>query len=89
MSYSLDVNVLLYASDTASPLYPTAHEFVRSCIAGGDLFYITWPTVMGYMRIATHPSIFDEPLTTGEAMANVQALLDLPHCRCLGEEDGF
>lgn len=89
MSYSLDVNVLLYASDTASPLHATAHEFVQSCMAGGGLFYIAWPTVMGYLRIATHPSIFNEPLTTQEAMTNMQALLDLPHCRYLAEEDGF
>lgn len=89
MSYSLDVNILLYASDASSPLHAPARNFVQSCVSGGDLFYITWPTVMGYLRIATHPSIFDEPLTTRQAMANVETLLDLPHCRCLAEEDGF
>ena len=89
MSYSVDVNILLYASDTSSPMYAAARDFLQSCIGGGDLFYIAWPTVMGYLRIATHPSIFDEPLTTRQAMANVQTLLDLPHCRCLAEEDGF
>lgn len=89
MSYSIDVNILLYASDTSSPMHAAARDFLQSCIGGGDLFYIAWPTVMGYLRIATHPSIFDEPLTTRQAMANVQTLLDLPHCRCLAEEDGF
>lgn len=89
MSYSLDVNILLYASDASSPLHAPARDFVQSCVSGSDLFYITWPTVMGYLRIATHPSIFDEPLTMRQAMANVETLLDLPHCRCLAEEDGF
>ena len=37
-----------------------------------DLFYLIWPTIMGYLRIVTHPSIFDEPLTPEEAMANVE-----------------
>ena len=73
MSYSLDVNILLYASDTSSRLHTAASGFLQSCMEGGDLFYVAWPTVMGYLRIATHPS-FDEPL-----MANVQTLLDLPH----------
>ena len=54
-----------------------------------DILYLSWPTIMGYLRIATHPSIFDEPLTPDEAMANVETLLNLPHCRCLAEEDGF
>lgn len=89
MSYSIDVNVLLYASDRSSPLHAPASGFLQSCLEGGDLFYIAWPTVMGYLRIATHPSIFDEPLTTQQAIANVQTLLDLPHCRCLTEDDGF
>ena len=89
MSYSLDVNILLYASDASSSLHAPARDFVQSCVRGGDLFYITWPTVMGYLRIATHPSIFDEPLTMRQAMANVETLLDLPHCRCLAEEDGY
>ncbi|MYD97418.1 MAG: hypothetical protein F4X98_08540 [Gammaproteobacteria bacterium] len=64
MSYSLDVNILLYASDTSSRLHTAASGFLQSCMEGGDLFYIAWPTVMGYLRIATHPSIFDEPLTS-------------------------
>lgn len=89
VSYSLDVNILLYASDTSSPLHAAASAFLKSCMEGGDLFYIAWPTVMGYLRTATHPSIFDEPLTTQQAMANVQTLLDLPHCRCLAEDGGF
>ena len=89
MSYSLDVNILLYASDTSSPMHAAARGFLQFCMEGSDLIYVTWPTVMGYLRIATHPSIFNEPLTTKQAMANIQTLLDLPHCRHLSEEDGF
>ena len=32
---------------------------------------------MSYLRIATHPSIFDEPLTPEEAMVNVETLINL------------
>jgi toxin-antitoxin system PIN domain toxin len=44
---------------------------------------------MGYLRMATHPSIFAQPLTPDEAASNVGSLLDLPHCRALAEEEGF
>ncbi|MGH8480173.1 MAG: type II toxin-antitoxin system VapC family toxin [Gammaproteobacteria bacterium] len=89
MSFALDVNLLLYASDTESPLHERARGFLESCMRGGELFCLGWPTVMGYLRIATHPSVFARPLVPAEAEANVEALLGLPHVRCLAEEDRF
>ena len=89
MSYSLDVNILLYSSDASSPFHAKAKSFLESCMSRSDVLYLSWPTIMSYLRIATHPSIFDEPLTPEEAMANVETLLNLPNSRCLAEEDGF
>jgi len=89
MSYSLDVNLLLYASDSSSPHHAKAKAFVESCLVRPDVLYLAWPTVMGYLRMATHPSIFDQPLAPEEAMANIEAFLNLAHARCLSEEDGF
>lgn len=89
MSFALDVNLLLYASDTESPLHERARVFLESCMRGGELFCLGWPTVMGYLRIATHPSVFARPLGPAEAETNVEALLGLPHVRCLAEEEGF
>ena len=89
MSFSCDVNVLLYASDSSSPVHEPAQRFLTQATAGGDLFCLGWPTVMSYLRIATHPGIFSAPLTPGEALRNVDALVALPHVRLLSEEDGF
>src|SRR5208282_4886268 len=44
---------------------------------------------MSYLRIATHPRIFSAPLSPAEALANVSALLGLPHVRTLSEQDCF
>jgi hypothetical protein len=54
-----------------------------------EVFTVGWSTVMGYLRIATHPAIFDRPLSPDEAMANIEMLLNLPQVRFLSEEDGF
>lgn len=89
MSFSLDVNILLYASDSSSPHFERAKAFVESCIARKEVFSLAWPTVMSYLRIATHPAVFDHPLSPGEAMANIETLLNLPHARFLSEEEGF
>ena len=89
MSYSLDANVLLYASDRSSERHRAAREFLQSCAAQPDVLCLTWPTLMAYVRIATHPNIFAAPLTPDEALTNVNALLALPQTRVVSERDGF
>jgi hypothetical protein len=39
--------------------------------------------------MATHPRLFSSPLSHGDALANLDALMQLPHCRVIGELDGF
>ena len=89
MSYSIDVNLLLYASDRSSDRYEPARRFVESCAAGPEILCLAWPTLMSYLRIATHPRIFAAPLDPGEALGNVTALAGLPHVRVVSELDGF
>ena len=89
MSFGVDVSILLYASDGSSPLHDKATAFLEHCANGREVFCLAWLTIMSYLRMATHPSIFERPLTHDEAMRNVEALLSLAHCRVIGEEDGF
>jgi len=44
---------------------------------------------MSYLRISTHAAIFANPLSTEEAIGNIEAFLRVPHMRVLSEEDGF
>ncbi len=89
MSFGVDVNILLYASDGSSPLHEKATAFLDQCANGREVFCLAWLTIMSYLRMATHPSIFERPLTHADAVRNVEALLSLPHCRVIGEEEGF
>ncbi len=89
MSYSVDVNVLLYASDQANTRYNKAIQFLRSRESDPELFCISWPTLMAYIRISTHPSIFSQPLSPDEALGNVESLTGLPRVRVLLDDDGF
>lgn len=89
MSYAIDVNVLLYASDRSSDRHDPARRFVERCAEGPELLCLAWPTVMGYLRIATHPAIFAEPLSPAEALGNISALLAVPHARSVSELDDF
>jgi len=89
VSYSLDVNVLLYASDRSSDRHPQARRFLEARAAGPEILCLTWPTLMAYLRIATHPRIFSAPFSPDEAIGNIAALLALPHVRPLSELNGF
>ena len=89
MSYTVDVNVLLYASDQASPRSERAMELVERLARGPEIAYLFWPTVMAYLRIATHPSIFSRPLSAAEATTNIEGLLSRRHVQSPGEQDRF
>lgn len=89
MSATLDANLLVYASNTADPLHERAEALVRRLAAGPDIVYLFWPTLLGYLRIVTHPAILPRPLSARDAIANVEALLDRPHVRAPGEAEAF
>jgi hypothetical protein len=89
VSYSLDVNLLLYASDRDSAHFKTATAFLADRASDPELCCVAWPTLMAYVRMATHPRIFGRPLAPGDALDNVAALLALPRVRAVNEDEGF
>lgn len=89
MSATVDANILVYASNTADPMHVPAVELVRRLAAGPELIYLFWPTLLGYLRIVTHPAILPRPLTPVQAMRNIEALLDRPHVRVAAETETF
>jgi toxin-antitoxin system PIN domain toxin len=89
MSATVDANVLLYASDRSSRFHPAARETLERLVAGPDILYVFWPVVTSYLRIATHPAIFQTPLSEQEAVDNVSRLLSVPFVRTPGEVEGF
>jgi toxin-antitoxin system PIN domain toxin len=89
LSFTVDANVLLYASDEASEYHRQARALLDRVASGDELVYLFWPTVIAYLRIATHPAIFERPLPPADALANVERLLALPHVQTTGEHDRF
>jgi toxin-antitoxin system PIN domain toxin len=89
VSYTVDANVLLYASDEASSLHERALELVEGMARGPEICYLFWPTIMAYLRIATHPHVFARPLSAAQALGNVEQLLVRPHVQAPGEQERF
>ncbi|GBE23032.1 MAG TPA: PIN domain-containing protein [Actinobacteria bacterium] len=89
MSLTVDTNLLVYASDTESPLHGRARGLLADLAKGPDLVYVFWPVVMGYLRITTHPAVFVNPLEPAAARDNIADLIDRPHVRMPGEGRRF
>jgi toxin-antitoxin system PIN domain toxin len=89
LSLTVDANILVYATNEAEPVYPQARALLERLAAGPDLFYLFWPSVLGYLRIVTHAAILPHPLRPRDAMSNVDVLLARPHIRAAGEVEGF
>jgi uncharacterized protein len=89
MSVTVDANVLVYASNEADRVHAVARALVERLAGGPGLVYLFWPTLLGYLRIVTHPAILPRPLAPAAAIGNVTSLVSLPHVRTPGEADGF
>ncbi len=89
MSFAVDTNVLLYASDQKSRHWRTATTLLQKWSTNDQLFYLCWPVIMGYLRISTHSTVFASPLEPKEAMHNIEMLLALPQTRVLSEGPRF
>ncbi len=89
MSATVDTNVLLYAANADDDAHTVARELLERLAGGPDLLYLFWPTIMGFLRIATHSAIFPHPYPPERALAAIASLLDRPNVRARGEHDGF
>lgn len=89
VTQTVDTDLLIHASNRDSNRHDQAVGIVDRLAEGPELLVLLWPTLLGYIRIATHPAIFPAPFTHVEATRNVEALLTRPNVRAVGEIDGF
>jgi len=74
-----DVNVLLHVYRRDSPLHAPIREWLEAEISSGRAFGLSALGLSGFLRIATHPRVFDPPSPMPEALAFVEALRARPN----------
>jgi uncharacterized protein len=74
-----DINVLVHAHNSDSPVHDPARDFWDRCLAGPEGVGLAWVTLLGFIRIATHPKILLRPLPVAEVVRRIAAWLELPH----------
>ena len=62
----LDANLLLYAFHPDSGEHEKAKQWLAKTLSNPDMVYLSWHGIVAFIRISSHPNIFENPLTTTE-----------------------
>jgi toxin-antitoxin system PIN domain toxin len=76
-----DANLLLYAYDGSSPFHERAKAWCEEVMSGPSPLTLLPAVVFGFVRIATHPRVFKDPLSVSEAADHVRCWLAMRHVR--------
>lgn len=74
----VDLNVLLYALNEDAPHHRTVNRWWVQALQGDETIGLPWVVLNGFLRLATHPRVFPNPLTTAQATARIDTWLALP-----------
>jgi toxin-antitoxin system PIN domain toxin len=81
----VDLNVLVYAVNSAAPLHKKVLSWWEEALSGDEPVALCWAVLIGFVRIATRPGIFPRQLTVGEACARVDRWLAWPTVQVISE----
>ena len=70
-----DANLLIYAHDQTSPFHEQARKWWDACLSGREPVGLTHPTIFAFLRIATNPRVFTNPMTLAEASGHLNVWL--------------
>jgi toxin-antitoxin system PIN domain toxin len=72
----IDVNLLLYAYDSASLEHERAAAWLDRWLSSSALVGLSWHTILSFLRISTSPKMIFRPLELAEATSIVSEWLD-------------
>jgi len=82
---AVDTNILVYAHREELPRHEAALELLRSLSGSPEPWVLLWPCVYEFIRVVTHPRLFDPPTPLDEAVTAVEGLLSSPSVLLLSE----
>jgi toxin-antitoxin system PIN domain toxin len=76
----LDVNVLVYAHREDAPGHDAYRAYLEAQLAAPSPFGISELVLSGFLRIVTHPKVFQPPTPLSDALAFAEAVRGRPNC---------
>jgi hypothetical protein len=71
----VDASVLLYAHSATSPHHEKASHWIESALARHEDIGLAWVTITAFLRLATNPAAYEQPLSMKEAVAIIDGYL--------------
>ncbi len=83
----VDLNVLLYAVNSAAPLHRRVLPWWENALRGDEPVALCWSVLAGFIRITTRPGIFPRALTVNAACTRIDRWLALPIVQVITETE--
>lgn len=80
---AVDTNVLIYADRAELPLHREALAAIRRLAEGDEAWALPVFCVGEFVRVVSHPRLFDPPTPSAEAVESIEALFESPSLRVL------
>ena len=80
---AVDTNVLVFADREELPRHEDALRVLRGLAEGHEPWALPVFVVGEYLRVVTHPRLFDPPTPLADALGQIDALLASPTARLL------
>lgn len=77
----VDANLLLWAHHGSFPEHEPARSWWSATLTETPLVGIPWPTILAFVRISTHPRVFERPADVTATWRVVEGWLDRPNVR--------
>jgi hypothetical protein len=85
----IDLNVLLYAVNENAVHHARVRRWWEHAINDDDEpLGLAWLVLLGFLRLATNPSVFPHPLDVDTAIGKIDVWLSLDNVRVVREREG-
>lgn len=78
-----DTNLLVYAADKDSPHHVVSHRWIEDSLSNPQGLGLAWLSVIGFIRLTTHPRLSVTPRTVPQALSYVDDWLTHANCHIL------
>lgn len=77
----VDANVLIYAVNTSARHHEASRRWLDRSLNGGETVLLPWLSLLAFTRLVTNPRVFDNPLSSHQALSRVRAWTHAPAAR--------
>jgi hypothetical protein len=80
---AVDTNILVYADREETPLHALAIAALRRLAEGFEAWALPIFSIGEFLRVVSHPRVFNPPTPIADAFASIESLLRSPSSRLL------